>query len=107
MTATATVFDDLTAEAEIPHDGTLSRVLHADDRIRLVLFAFDRGQELTEHTAAMPAVVQVITGRFRLTLGGETVEVDRDSWVHMPAHLSHSVVALEPGRLLLTMIREG
>jgi quercetin dioxygenase-like cupin family protein len=103
----ATVIADLTAEAGVPDDGTLSRVLHVDDRLRLVLFAFDEGQELTEHTAAVPAVVQVVSGRFRLTLGSETVEVGRDAWVHMPAHLPHSVLALEPGRLLLTMLREG
>lgn len=105
MTEAATVLTDLAAEAAIPKDGTLSRVLFADDRLRLVLFAFDEGQELTEHTAAVPAVVQVVSGRFRLTLGEEVVEIDAGAWVHMPAHLPHSVLAREPGRLLLTMLR--
>jgi len=104
---TATVITDLAAEADVPEDGTLSRALYADDRIRLVLFAFDEGQELTEHTASVPAVVQVVSGRFRLTLGEEIVEVDPDAWVHMPARLPHAVLALEPGRLLLTMLRDG
>jgi quercetin dioxygenase-like cupin family protein len=107
MTDTATVIRDLNAEAEVPADGTLSRVLFGDERLRLVLFAFDEGQELTEHTAPVPAVVQVVSGRFRLTLASETVEVDSGAWVHMPAHLPHSVVALEPGRLLLTMLKGG
>jgi quercetin dioxygenase-like cupin family protein len=99
------VIRDLTAEAEIPDDGTLSRVLFRDERLRLVLFAFDADQELTEHTASVAAVAQVVSGRFRLTLGSEEVEVDRDAWVHMPANLPHSVKALEPGRLLLTMLQ--
>lgn len=105
MTDRATIVTDLAAEADIPADGTLSRVLFADDRVRLVLFAFDRGQELTEHTAAVPAIVQVVSGRFTLTAGDREVEVGANSWVHLPAHLPHSVVALEPGRLLLTMLR--
>ena len=54
---------DLPAEIEIPREGTLSRVLYRDDRIRLVAFGFDVGQELTEHTAGSPAIVQGVTGR--------------------------------------------
>ncbi|NND03248.1 MAG: hypothetical protein HKN91_10715, partial [Acidimicrobiia bacterium] len=53
--AAATVFRDLAAEVEIPTEGTLSKVIYKDDQVRLVLFAFDAGQELTEHTAAIPA----------------------------------------------------
>jgi quercetin dioxygenase-like cupin family protein len=100
----ATVFADLAAEVEIPADGTLSRVLYSDDRIRVVVFAFDAGQELTEHTAAAPALVQVVSGRLRLTLGSETTEVGPGSWVHMPAQLPHAVCALEPAVMLLTLL---
>ncbi|MDH3305908.1 MAG: cupin domain-containing protein, partial [Acidimicrobiia bacterium] len=58
-----------------------------------------------EHTAAMPAVLQVITGSARLTLGADVTTATPGTWVHMPAHLPHSVFALEPTVLLLTMIR--
>lgn len=104
MTALATVFTDLAAEAEIPAEGTLSRVLYKDDSIRVVIFAFDTGQELTEHTASVDAVIQVVKGRLRLTLGDETVETGPGSWVHMPPHLRHSVLALEPSVMLLSML---
>jgi len=83
----------------------LSRVLHSDDRLRVVIFAFDTGQELTEHTAAVPAVIQVVSGRLEAMLGDETVEVIPRSWVHMPAHLPHSLRAVEPTIMLLTMLR--
>lgn len=102
-----TVILDLPGEADIPTNGTLSRVLYSDERVRLVLFAFDEGQELTDHAAGSPAVVQVVSGRFRLTLGGEVVEADARAWVHMPAGLAHSVLALEAGHLLLTLLRGG
>ena len=103
-----TVFTDVAAQVEIPTDGTLSRTLFADDRLRVVVFAFDTGQVLTEHTAGVPAVIEVIRGRLRLTLGDQPVEEAAPGcWIHMPAHLPHSVVALEPSVMLLTMLRDG
>ncbi|MEN8113520.1 MAG: cupin domain-containing protein [Actinomycetota bacterium] len=101
------VLENLLEEVQIPDDGTLSRVVYSDERIRVVAFAFDTGQELTDHTAGVPAVVQVIDGRLRLTLGERTVEVGPASWVHMEAHLTHAVVALEPSVMLLTLQRGG
>jgi quercetin dioxygenase-like cupin family protein len=103
----ATVFRDIAAEVTIPEEGTLSRVLYKDDQVRLVVFAFDAGQELTDHTAAMAAIVEVVTGRLELGLGDETVEMIPGSWVHMPANLRHSVLAIEPTVMLLTMLRGG
>ena len=101
----ATVIADLAAELEIPQDGTLSRVLYKDDNIRLVLFGFDTDQELTEHTASMPAILQVIIGRARVGLDDQVTTIVPGGWVHMEAHLPHSVLALEPTVLLLTLVR--
>jgi quercetin dioxygenase-like cupin family protein len=101
----ATVFADIAAEVEIPTDGTLSRVLLSDDRVRVVVFAFDEGQELTEHTAAVPAIVQVIRGRMRLALGTEVTNAGPGAWAYMAANLPHSILALEPSVLLLTMLK--
>lgn len=100
-----TAFADLAAEVEIPADGTLSKVLYRDERIRMVAFGFDAGQELTEHTAGSAAIVQVITGRIMLTLDGHTLDVGPGAWVHMSAGLAHSLVAAEPTLMLLTMIK--
>lgn len=102
-----TFLPDLAAEVEIPTDGTLSRVLHRDEKIRLVAFAFDTGQELTEHTASNPAVVQVISGRIKMTLAGDTVTFGPGAWLRMDARLPHSLVALEPTVLILTMLPGG
>ena len=49
-----TFFADLAAEVQIPADGILSRTLYNDDRLKVVLFAFAEGQELSAHTAPMP-----------------------------------------------------
>lgn len=92
-------------DIEVPVDGTLSKVVYRDDRIRVVAFAFDEGQELSEHTASVPAIVEVLSGRLRLTLGSSVVDATPGSWTHMPANLPHSVVALEPSIMLLTLVR--
>jgi quercetin dioxygenase-like cupin family protein len=101
----ATVFADIAAEVEIPKDGTLSRVLYKDGRLRVVVFAFDADQELTEHSTPLAAIVQVVSGRLRLALGEEAVEIGPGSWVHMPPGLPHTVRALEPSVMLLSMVR--
>ncbi len=100
-----TLIPDLLGRAEIPEQGTLSRVLHDDGCLRLVLFAFDTGQELTEHTASIPAVLQVLSGRFQVTAGGDTFPMGPSDWLLLDAHEPHSLVAEEPARLLLTMLR--
>ena len=90
------VFLDVAGEVEIPQDGTLSRVLHTDSTVRLVVFAFDEGQELTDHAAGVPAIVQVVSGKLAITLDGDVSELGPTSWVRMPAGLPHAVKALEP-----------
>ena len=101
---TATMIDDLHAELEIPHDGTLSKVLYRDDQLRVVGFAFDAGQELTEHTSALPVVIQVVSGRLDVVLGDQKAQAGPGSWIHLPARLPHSVHAVEPTLMLLTML---
>ncbi|GHD90641.1 cupin domain-containing protein [Streptomyces naganishii] len=100
----ATVIHDLVAELPVPEDGTLSRVLYRDDRLRVVGFAFAEGEELTEHTSALPVVIQVIKGRLELVLGEEKTEARPGTWAHLPARLPHTVRALEPSVMLLTML---
>ncbi|WP_306191513.1 cupin domain-containing protein [Streptomyces sp. MK5] len=100
----ATVIPDLAAELTVPEDGMLSRVLYRDDRLRVVGFAFAAGQELTEHTSALPVVIQVVQGHLDLVLGGEKTEARPGSWIHLPARLPHTVRATEPSVMLLTML---
>ena len=102
---TAVVIEDVLAELAVPADGTLSRVLFRSEAVRLVGFAFAQGQELTEHSSALEVVIQVVRGRLSLTLGdADPVQVGPAGWVHLPPRLAHSVHALEPTVMLLTML---
>ncbi len=94
------------SEQDVPADGILSRTLYADERVKVVQFAFAAGQELSEHTAAVPAILQILRGEARLTLGDDSVDVCPGAWSHMPAHLPHSVLAKTPVVMLLVLLRK-
>ena len=99
-------FEDLTALlAEIQPDSIISRTLHGDDDVKAVLFGFDAGQELSEHTAALPASIFVLRGEATLTLGGERRQARPGTWVHMPPHMPHTFVAHTPLIMLLLLYR--
>ena len=98
-------FANLAGEVAIPPDGILSRTLLNDDRLRVVLFAFSQGQQLTEHTASVPAVLHVLEGEAGLKLGPDAVEARAGAWVHMPANLPHGIEARTPLILLLLMLK--
>ncbi len=51
---------DLAREAPPPADGILSWMLFNDDHVKAVIFGFGVGQELSEHTATMPAILQAV-----------------------------------------------
>lgn len=105
MADTFTYFDSLVQPATIPADGILSRTLLDNDTVRLVVFQFAAGQILSEHTAAMPVVLQVLTGEATLTFGEETREARAGAWAYMPARLKHSVTAKTELVLLLEMLK--
>jgi len=97
----------IAAEVPVSPDGTLSRVLYRDERLRIVGFSFDEGQELTEHTAAIPVILQTMTGVLDVTASGETVRLLPGAWLTLAASEPHTVVAQEPSVLLLTMLKKG
>jgi quercetin dioxygenase-like cupin family protein len=86
--------------------GIASRVLARTLGGNLTLFAFDGGQELSEHTAPFDALVMVLEGSLALTIGGSPVVATPGTIVRMPANVPHAVTAPEPARMLLLMLRD-
>jgi quercetin dioxygenase-like cupin family protein len=98
----ASALTDLVAVA----DGAIvSRVLARTNGGSVTLFAFDRGQQLSEHTAPFDALVQVVDGELELTIGGTAVPVGAGEVVVMPADVPHAVSAVQASRMILTMLR--
>jgi hypothetical protein len=71
MTAYAHILD-LAKEAEPPADGILSKTIYQDDQIKAVVFGFGQGQELSEHTAAKPAMLIFVKGEATVGLGDDS-----------------------------------
>ena len=92
----------LTATAQ----GIASRVLARTAAGNITLFAFDAGEELSEHTAPFDALVISLSGDLILTIGGREVQTTPQSVVLMPANVPHAVRATGPARMLLIMLRE-
>ena len=86
--------------------GIASRVLAKSGGGNLTLFAFDAGEELSEHTAPFDALVIVLEGSVVLEIGTRTVHARPGTVVRMPANEPHAVQAPEPARMLLLMLRD-
>ena len=97
---------DLAKEVEPPADGILTRTLFNDDDVKAVIFGFGKGEELSEHTASMPAILHFIQGEATLTLGEENVEAQPGTWIHMEPNLKHSVKAKTPVVMLLLLLKK-
>ena len=96
---------DLAAAAEPPADGILSRTIFQDDKIKAVVFGFGQGQELSEHTAAKPAMLFFVKGQAAVGLGEDIQEAQSGTWIHMPANLKHSIKAKTPVVMLLVLLK--
>jgi quercetin dioxygenase-like cupin family protein len=105
MTDNYTYFRDLADEVKPPADGTLSRTLVNTECVKIVLFGFAAGQELSEHTASMPAVLQFVSGSAAVMLGDNWVEAEAGSLIHMPAGLPHAIRAKTAAVMLLMLLK--
>jgi len=88
---------------EFPPESILSRTVYQDKSVKTILFGFQPGQELSEHTAAVPAVLHFIEGEADLTLGEDSLTAQEGTWVHLPPNLPHSILAKTKVLMLLTL----
>ena len=86
-------------------DSIVSKTLLDKPIGTITLFAFDKGQRLSEHAAPFDAVVQGVDGKGMVTIDGTDHTVDAGQIVIMPANIPHAVLAEEKFKMLLTMIR--
>ena len=86
-------------------DSIVSKTLLDKPIGTITLFAFDKGQRLSEHTAPFDAVVQVVDGCGIVTIDGSDHTVESGQIIIMPANIPHAVLAEQKFKMLLTMIR--
>jgi quercetin dioxygenase-like cupin family protein len=83
----------------------VSRTLHKSAAGTITLFAFDGGQDLSEHTTPCEAYVQILEGKAELTIAGKSVAVAEGEIARFPAGEPHAVRAPERFKMLLVMMR--
>ena len=90
---------------EYSKDSIVSKTILDKSAGTITLFAFDKGQKLSEHTTPYDAVVQVLDGNGMLTIDGQDKHVTAGEIIIMPGNVPHAVTAQEKFKMLLTMIR--
>jgi quercetin dioxygenase-like cupin family protein len=99
-----TVVQDLAEKVEIQPASTISSTVLTGQGARVVLFGFDTDEELSEHTAAMPVLLQVLSGSLEISAAGSTSTLPPGDLIHLTERTPHSVLATEPTILMLTML---
>lgn len=93
----------LPAETQFAAHGIVSRTLVRTENLRVVLFGFSAGQELTEHTTTQHALVQVLSGSCEFSLAGKPQQLKAGDFLSMPPNLAHAVKATTAFSMLLTL----
>lgn len=95
------------AELVAYQDGSVvSRQITKADAGNVTLFAFDKDQELSEHTAPFDALVHILDGEAEVRISGKPFHLKMGDAVIMPANEPHAVKAVTRFKMLLTMIRK-
>lgn len=87
-------------------DAVVSKTITKNKGGNTTLFAFDKGQGLTEHTSPYDAMASIVDGQCRIIIGGENHELEEGQMIIMPANIPHALEAKEAFKMLLIMIRE-
>jgi quercetin dioxygenase-like cupin family protein len=95
---------DLAALAEYQTGAVVSRQVIKAAGGNVTLFAFDEGQELSEHTAPFDALVHVLEGEADIRISGQPYELKAGEGIIMPANAPHALFARKNFKMLLTMI---
>ncbi|MBU0528545.1 cupin domain-containing protein [bacterium] len=87
------------------NESVVSKVLIKKETGNVTIFAFDKGQELSEHTAPFDALVQVLEGKVDVILDGKSNITKAGEIIIMPANIPHALKAIEKFKMMLIMIR--
>ncbi len=95
----------LAQETQFAPNGIVSRTLLRAPTVRVVLFGFAEGQELTEHTSTQHALVQILSGECEFSLAGKPHNLKPGDFFYMPPNLAHAAKATKQFSMLLTLFK--
>jgi len=96
---------NLAENIEYSAGSVVSKIITKNDTGNLTLFAFDKGQGLSEHSAPFDAVIQVLDGEGEIFINKNSYIIKQGEMIIMPANIPHAVFAKEKFKMLLTMIK--
>jgi len=96
---------DFAAKVEYSTEGIVSKRILQKEKGNVSLFAFDKDQQLSEHSAPFDAMIQVLDGKAQIKIDGKPYELVTGQSIIMPANIPHAVYATEKFKMLLTMIK--
>ncbi len=102
--STSLTFTDLLAGIPVTPSSTTSRVVVNNPALRVVVFAFDEGELLTEHSSPRAVVVHLLDGAIRFTVGEDEHRLVPGDVVYLAPGERHALVAEAPSRLSLVMV---
>jgi len=103
FSAKATRLADL---IEYQEGSVVSRTILDKEAGTVTLFAFDKGEGLSEHTAPYDAIVYVLEGEVRVLISGKPILVSQGEMTIMPAGKPHALEGVSKFKMLLTMIKD-
>lgn len=92
-------------EISFQRGSVVSKQLIKKEGGNVTLFAFDQGQELSEHTAPFDAIVYIVEGKAEISISKKSYVLGCGEMIVMPANEPHALKALESFKMLLIMIR--
>jgi len=95
---------DLVALGDYPTGAGGSRQITKSPNGNITLFAFDQGQELSEHTSPLDAFVHVLDGEVEINISGQLYGLKTGDGIIIPANAPHALIARQNFKMLLTMI---
>lgn len=90
---------------EYQEGSVVSRTIIDKDVGTVTIFAFDKGQGLSEHSTPYDAMVYILDGEAKITISGKPNRVKKGEILIMPANEPHALTAIEPYKMILVMIR--
>ncbi len=95
----------VTSLVDVQPGAVVSREVISKPQGTVSIFAFDKGEGLSEHTAPFDALVYALEGTVRITLGGVAHDVSEGQMIIMPAGIPHALSALTPFKMMLVLVR--
>ncbi len=96
---------ELTQMVSYQEGSVVSRQITRAEAGNVTLFAFDAGQELSEHTAPFDALVEILEGDAEIRIAGQPFDLKTGQAIILPAGQPHAIHARVQFKMLLTMIR--